>query len=86
MTEILRKIKEEWKVGGKKSEKKSEVEHDKFPQPMPLRDVVAHCEKHWYEQTLKGAKSGDVAMQTLVGQMLCSGYGAEVNVKEVIVT
>jgi TPR repeat protein len=48
-----------------------------------LKQVVAECERQWFEQTLKAAKAGETAMQTLVGQMLCSGYGASVNVKEV---
>jgi len=54
-----------------------------YPKLNPLRNVVAQCEKRWYERTLKVAQSGDVAMQILVGQMLCSGYGVAVNVKEV---
>ncbi|KAG2334534.1 hypothetical protein Bca52824_005714 [Brassica carinata] len=29
----------------------------------------------WFQDTLKEAKSGDVGMQILVGQMYCSGYG-----------
>jgi hypothetical protein len=50
---------------------------------IPLKQVVAECERQWFDQTLKAAKAGETAMQTLVGQMLCSGYGASVNVKEV---
>ncbi|KAH9543116.1 hypothetical protein CY35_13G045100 [Sphagnum magellanicum] len=49
---------------------------------IPLKQVVAECERQWFDQTLKAAKAGETAMQTLVGQMLCSGYGASVNVKE----
>jgi hypothetical protein len=48
-----------------------------------LKQVVAECERQWFDQTLKAAKAGETAMQTLVGQMLCSGYGSSVNVKEV---
>ncbi|CAM6034787.1 unnamed protein product [Sphagnum compactum] len=53
-----------------------------FVKAMPLREVVADCEKRWFEQTLKAAKNGDVAMQSLVGQMFCSGYGVTANLKK----
>ncbi len=36
----------------------------------------------WCEKTLKVAKAEDIGMQTLVGQMLCTGYSASVNMKE----
>lgn len=52
---------------------------------VPLKDVVADCERRWFEDTLKAAKSGEVDMQSLVGQMFCSGYGVAVDVKQVIV-
>lgn len=82
MAEVLRKF-NELKKSAKKSDQKQQSSCDVYLKPSPLRNVVAQCEKHWYEQTLKGAQNGDVAMQTLVGQMLCSGYGVAVNVKEV---
>ncbi|KAL1197041.1 hypothetical protein V5N11_024835 [Cardamine amara subsp. amara] len=37
--------------------------------------VVEDCVRRWFQDTLKEAKSGDVGMQVLVGQMYCSGYG-----------
>ncbi|KAL5740282.1 hypothetical protein ACOSP7_029157 [Xanthoceras sorbifolium] len=42
---------------------------------VPLSEVVADCVKRWFKDTLKEAKSGDVNMQVLVGQMYYSGYG-----------
>ncbi|KAI4356094.1 hypothetical protein L6164_000141 [Bauhinia variegata] len=42
---------------------------------VPLSEVVADCVKRWFKDTLKEAKSGDINMQVLVGQMYCSGYG-----------
>jgi hypothetical protein len=54
-----------------------------FPKATPLKEVVANCEQRWFEQTLKAAKSGDVSSQCLVGQMFCSGYGVQANVKKV---
>lgn len=42
---------------------------------VPLSDVVSDCIKRWFQDTLKEAKSGDVNMQVLVGQMYYSGYG-----------
>ncbi|PIA59604.1 hypothetical protein AQUCO_00400470v1 [Aquilegia coerulea] len=42
---------------------------------IPLCEVVSDCVKRWFADTLKEAKAGDVAMQVLVGQMYCSGYG-----------
>lgn len=41
----------------------------------PLADVVSDCVKRWFQDTLKEARAGDTAMQVLVGQMFCSGYG-----------
>lgn len=41
----------------------------------PLGDVVSDCVRRWFQDTLKEAKNGDVAMQVLVGQMYTSGYG-----------
>ncbi|XP_010423476.1 PREDICTED: uncharacterized protein LOC104708579 [Camelina sativa] len=42
---------------------------------VPLAQVVEDCVRRWFQDTLKDAKSGDVGMQVLVGQMYCSGYG-----------
>lgn len=41
----------------------------------PLRSVVAECEGRWFAATEKAAMNGDVFSQSLVGQMLLSGYG-----------
>ncbi|CAN6874841.1 hypothetical protein Bca4012_046933 [Brassica carinata] len=45
------------------------------PTRVPLAQVVEDCVRRWFQDTLKEAKSGDVGMQVLVGQMYCSGYG-----------
>ncbi|GFY83465.1 hypothetical protein Acr_03g0002390 [Actinidia rufa] len=42
---------------------------------VPLATVVSDCVKRWFEDTLTQAKGGDAAMQVLVGQMYCRGYG-----------
>ncbi|XP_052201042.1 uncharacterized protein LOC127807339 [Diospyros lotus] len=42
---------------------------------LPLAEVVSDCVKRWFQDTLKEAKAGDAAMQVLIGQMYCSGYG-----------
>ncbi|PIN26328.1 hypothetical protein CDL12_00914 [Handroanthus impetiginosus] len=42
---------------------------------LPLSEVVADCIKRWFQDTLKEAKTGDINMQVLVGQMYYSGYG-----------
>ena len=44
-------------------------------QRIPLAEVVSDCVKRWFQETLKEARSGDTAMQVLVGQMFCNGYG-----------
>ncbi|XP_060964613.1 uncharacterized protein LOC133033637 [Cannabis sativa] len=44
-------------------------------QTQPLSLVVADCVKRWFQDTLKEAKTGDTAMQVLVGQMYFNGYG-----------
>lgn len=44
-------------------------------QTQPLSLVVTDCVKRWFQDTLKEAKAGDIAMQVLVGQMYFSGYG-----------
>ncbi|KAL1542088.1 hypothetical protein AAHA92_26225 [Salvia divinorum] len=41
----------------------------------PLAEVVSDCARRWFQDALKEAKSGDTAMQVLVGQMYTSGYG-----------
>jgi hypothetical protein len=65
------------------SSKKNARKNPNEEKAIPLKQVVAECERQWFDQTLKAAKAGETAMQTLVGQMLCSGYGVSVNVKEV---
>ncbi|KAL5550696.1 hypothetical protein UlMin_000872 [Ulmus minor] len=42
---------------------------------LPLSEVVSDCVKRWFKDTLKEAKTGDINMQVLVGQMYYSGYG-----------
>ncbi|XP_073314503.1 uncharacterized protein [Primulina huaijiensis] len=42
---------------------------------LPLAEVVTDCVNRWFQDTLKEAKTGDTAMQVLVGQMYYRGYG-----------
>uniref|UniRef100_A0A2P2IQG6 Uncharacterized protein MANES_07G136700 n=1 Tax=Rhizophora mucronata TaxID=61149 RepID=A0A2P2IQG6_RHIMU len=42
---------------------------------VPLSHVVSDCVRRWFQDTLREAKAGDVAMQVLVGQMYSTGYG-----------
>ncbi|URE33093.1 hypothetical protein MUK42_34507 [Musa troglodytarum] len=42
---------------------------------VPLKEVVADGTRRWFQDALKEARVGDVAMQVLVGQMHHSGYG-----------
>ncbi|XP_065870619.1 uncharacterized protein [Euphorbia lathyris] len=42
---------------------------------VPLSQVVSECLKRWFQDTLREAKAGDIAMQVLVGQMYFNGYG-----------
>ncbi|KAJ4833038.1 hypothetical protein Tsubulata_051178 [Turnera subulata] len=42
---------------------------------VPLSHVVSDCVKRWFQDTLREAKAGDVAMQVLVAQMYQNGYG-----------
>ncbi|KAG6600897.1 hypothetical protein SDJN03_06130, partial [Cucurbita argyrosperma subsp. sororia] len=49
---------------------------------VPLADVVSDCVKRWFQDTLKEASAGDPAMQVLVGQMFCSGYGVPKDTKK----
>ncbi|KAL8539331.1 hypothetical protein ACS0TY_001088 [Phlomoides rotata] len=51
------------------------VENSERSQRMPLAEVVSECVKRWFQDTLREAKNGDIAMQVLVGQMYSSGYG-----------
>ncbi|CAM6028958.1 unnamed protein product [Sphagnum balticum] len=71
-----------FKVHSSSSSDKNARKNPNEEKAIPLKQVVAECERQWFDQTLKAAKAGETAMQTLVGQMLCSGYGASVNVKE----
>ncbi|MQM06743.1 hypothetical protein Taro_039569 [Colocasia esculenta] len=49
---------------------------------IPLSEVVSDCVRRWFQDTLKEARAGDVAMQVLVGQMYYSGYGVARNVQK----
>ncbi|KAL1539495.1 hypothetical protein AAHA92_23972 [Salvia divinorum] len=42
---------------------------------LPLSEVVDDCIRRWFQDTLKEAKTGDINMQVLVGQMYSCGYG-----------
>ncbi|KAH6798280.1 SCAR-like protein 2 [Perilla frutescens var. hirtella] len=42
---------------------------------LPLSEVVSDCINRWFQDTLKEAKTGDINMQVLVGQMYYCGYG-----------
>lgn len=42
---------------------------------IPLSEVVSDCINRWFQDTLKEAKTGDINMQVLVGQMYYCGYG-----------
>ncbi|XP_062210954.1 uncharacterized protein LOC133912305 [Phragmites australis] len=46
---------------------------------VPLAEVVSDCTRRWFQDALKEARAGDVAMQVLVGQMYRSGYGVNKN-------
>lgn len=50
---------------------------------MPLKDVVVDCTRRWFQDALKEAKAGDVAMQVIVGQMYQNGYGVSKNEQKV---
>lgn len=52
---------------------------------VPLAHVVADCAKRWFLDALKEAKAGDSAMQVLVGQMYCSGYGVPKDSQKVVI-
>ncbi|KAH8496814.1 hypothetical protein H0E87_019520 [Populus deltoides] len=49
---------------------------------VPLGQVVSDCAKRWFEDTLKEAKTGDISMQVLVGQMYFNGYGVPKDVEK----
>lgn len=51
---------------------------------LPLSEVVSECVKRWFKDTLKEAKSGDINMQVLVGQMYYSGYGVPRDAQKVL--
>ncbi|KAJ6720646.1 hypothetical protein OIU85_023821 [Salix viminalis] len=44
--------------------------------------VVSDCAKRWFQDTLKEAKTGDISMQVLVGQMYFNGYGVPKDVEK----
>lgn len=48
-----------------------------------LSEVVSDCVKRWFQDTLKEAKTGDINMQVLVGQMYYSGYGVPRDINKV---
>jgi TPR repeat protein len=50
---------------------------------VPLSEVVLDCTKRWFQDALKEACAGDAAMQVLVGQMYCHGYGVNKNENKV---
>ncbi|KAB5538639.1 hypothetical protein DKX38_016172 [Salix brachista] len=49
---------------------------------VPLGQVVSDCAKRWFQDTLKEAKTGDISMQVLVGQMYFNGYGVPKDVEK----
>ncbi|KAF4379001.1 hypothetical protein CsatB_000296 [Cannabis sativa] len=59
----------------KKMEKEKETVSSSNDSRLPLSEVVSDCVKRWFKDTLKEAKTGDINMQVLVGQMYFSGYG-----------
>ncbi|XP_024466854.1 uncharacterized protein LOC7474405 isoform X2 [Populus trichocarpa] len=52
---------------------------------VPLGQVVSDCAKRWFEDTLKEAKTGDISMQVLVGQMYFNGYGVPKDVEKCLI-
>lgn len=50
---------------------------------VPLSQVVSDCARRWFQDTLKDAKTGDITMQVLVGQMYFNGYGVPKDVEKV---
>ncbi|KAH6755275.1 Homeobox-leucine zipper family protein / lipid-binding START domain-containing protein [Perilla frutescens var. hirtella] len=51
---------------------------------LPLSEVVSDCVNRWFQDTLKEAKTGDINMQMLVGQMYYCGYGISKDANKVI--
>ncbi|KAB5544414.1 hypothetical protein DKX38_012526 [Salix brachista] len=49
---------------------------------VPLGLVVSDCAERWFQDTLKEAKTGDITMQVLVGQMYFNGYGVPKDVEK----
>lgn len=47
------------------------------PKRVALRVAVASCMEKWFRAAQKAAVEGDIAAQSLLGQMLMSGYGTE---------
>ena len=58
---------------------------DRSHHRVPLSEVVSDCVKRWFQDTLREAKSGDVSMQVLVGQMYYSGYGVPRDAQKVYI-
>lgn len=50
---------------------------------LPLSEVVSDCINRWFQDTLKEAKTGDINMQVLVGQMYYCGYGVSKDANKV---
>lgn len=67
----------------KKMEERSPSPSLKGQNRMPLAKVVSDCARRWFQDTLKEAKAGDIAMQVLVGQMYHSGYGVPKDAQKV---
>ncbi|KAG2332503.1 hypothetical protein Bca4012_017914 [Brassica carinata] len=42
---------------------------------VPLSAVVSDCAQRWFQDTLEEAKTGNITMQVVLGQMYNSGYG-----------
>ncbi|KAL3695237.1 hypothetical protein R1sor_009313 [Riccia sorocarpa] len=80
--ELARDLRETQLLMSKRSESKKEEGLRSKGGRVPLKEVVADCERRWFEATLKAARSGDVSMQSLVGQMFCSGYGVAPDLKK----
>eukprot|EP00261_Vitis_vinifera_P036175 XP_019077418.1 PREDICTED: uncharacterized protein LOC100243041 isoform X2 [Vitis vinifera] len=57
---------------------------DRSHHRVPLSEVVSDCVKRWFQDTLREAKSGDVSMQVLVGQMYYSGYGVPRDAQKIV--
>lgn len=51
---------------------------------LTLSEVVSDCVERWFQDSLKEARSGDVNMQVLVGQMYYTGYGVPKDADKVL--